>query len=73
MINYKLNINKGLWHVNFYTVDIRGKSKRKQLSTGIKAYDDYGRKINKRKADEKAKEIVAKYDGISHLTVISDI
>ena len=46
---------------------------RKQLSTGIKAYDDYGRKINKRKADEKAKEIVAKYDGISHLTVISDI
>ena len=37
MINYKLNINKGLWHVNFYTVDIKGKSKRKQLSTGIKA------------------------------------
>lgn len=64
MINYKLNINKGLWHVNFYTVDVKGKSKRKQLSTGIKAYDDYGRKINKRKADEKAKEIVAKYDGI---------
>lgn len=67
MINYKLNINKGLWHVNFYTVDIKGKSKRKQLSTGIKAYDDYGRKINKRKADEKAKEIVAKYDGMQYL------
>ncbi len=64
MINYKLNINKGLWHVNFYTVDIKGKSKRKQLSTGIKAYDGNGRKINKRRADDKAKEIVAKYDGI---------
>jgi hypothetical protein len=47
-------INKGLWHVNFYVEDVRGKKKRKQLSTGIKAYDDYGRRINKRKADEKA-------------------
>ncbi len=64
MINYKLNINKGLWHVNFYTVDVYGKNKRKQLSTGIKAYDSRGNKINKRKADERAKEIVSKYDGI---------
>lgn len=64
MIDYKLHINKSLWHVNFYTTDIKGKKKRKQLSTGIKAYDNYGRKINKRMADEKAKEIVSRYDGI---------
>ena len=54
MIKYKLNINKGLWHVNFYTVDVKGKNKRKQLSTGIKAYDGNGKKINKRNADDKA-------------------
>lgn len=64
MINYKLNINKGLWHVNFYVDDVSGKKKRKQLSTGIKAYDNYGRRINKRMADEKAQEIVSRYDGI---------
>jgi len=64
MIDYKLHINKGLWHVNFYVEDVSGKKKRKQLSTGIKAYDDYGRRINKRKADEKAKEIVSRYDGV---------
>lgn len=57
MINYKLNINKGLWHVNFYVDDVSGKKKRKQLSTGIKAYDNYGRRINKRMADEKAQEM----------------
>ncbi|MDD7518050.1 tyrosine-type recombinase/integrase [Ruminococcus flavefaciens] len=64
MIDFKLNINKGLWHVNFYSEDAKGKRKRKQLSTGIKAYDKYGRKINKRIAEEKAQEIVSRYDGI---------
>lgn len=64
MINYKLNINKGLWHVNFYVEEVGGKKKRKQLSTGIKAYDNYGRRINKRMADDKAQEIVSRYDGI---------
>lgn len=61
MIDFKLNINKGIWHVNFYSEDAKGKRKRKQLSTGIKAYDKYGRKINKRIAEEKAQEIVSRY------------
>ncbi len=64
MIDYKLHINKGLWHVNFYVADIKGKNKRKQLSTGVKAHDKYGRVINKKLADEKAKEIVSRFDGI---------
>lgn len=64
MLDYKLNINKGLWHVNFYVIDLKGKKKRKQLSTGIKAYDKYGRKANRKQATEKAMEIVARYDGI---------
>lgn len=64
MMKYSLNINKGIWHISFYMTDASGKRKQKQLSTGIKALDAKGRKVNKRKADEKAKEIVARYDGI---------
>lgn len=45
-------------------MDISGKRKQKQLSTGIKGIDNKGKQINKRKADAKAKEIVARYDGI---------
>ncbi len=64
MIKYSLHINKGIWHVSFYLKDINGKRKQKQLSTGFKAYN--GRKeINKSKADKKAQEIVASFDGLT--------
>ena len=63
-MDYRLYINKKLWHVNFYVAVSNGKNRRKQLSTGIKAYDKYGREINKKLADAKAKEIVARFDGI---------
>lgn len=65
MIKYSLHINKGIWHVSFYLKDINGKRKQKQLSTGFKAYN--GKKeINKSKADKKAQEIVASFDGLTH-------
>ena len=64
MMKYSLNINKGIWHVSFYITDNSGKRKQKQLSTGIKALNEKGKHINKRRADEKAKEIVSRYDGI---------
>lgn len=64
MIKYSLQINKGIWHVRFYVKDINDKHKQKQLSTGIKGLDTKGKQINKRKADEKAKEIVSRYEGI---------
>lgn len=64
MMKYSLNINKGIWHVSFYIVNSQGKRKQKQLSTGIKAFDTKGRQVNKRKADERAQEIVTRYDGI---------
>ncbi|WP_303838779.1 site-specific integrase [Ruminococcus flavefaciens] len=63
-MDYKLHKNKGLWHVNFYVADAKGKNRRKQLSTGVRALDKYGREINKKLADAKAKEIVARFDGI---------
>ena len=64
MMKYSLNTNKGIWHVSFYVVNSQGKRKQKQLSTGIKAFDTKGRQVNKRKADERAQEIVTRYDGI---------
>ncbi len=64
MMKYSLHKNKNLWYVCFYVKDATGKSKQKQLSTGVKACDSKGNQINKRKADEKAKEIVARYDGV---------
>ena len=64
MLKYSLNINKGIWHVSFYITDASGKRKQKQLSTGITAFGNKGNRINKRKAEEKAKEIAARYDGI---------
>lgn len=59
MIKGSLNINKGIWHVSFRIPDGKGGMKQKQLSTGIK--DMRG---NKRKAEEKMKEILEKWDGI---------
>lgn len=64
MINYSLHPNKGIWHVSFSIPDSDGKYKRKQLSTSVKAYDSKGRMVNKRKADEKAKEIVSRFEGM---------
>lgn len=65
MLKYSLQINKGIWHVSFYVKDINGKRKQKQLSTGFKAYNG-SREVNKHKADLKAQEIVAKYEGLTH-------
>ncbi|MCM1228180.1 MAG: site-specific integrase [Clostridium sp.] len=59
MIKGSLNVNKGIWHVSFRIPDGKGGMKQKQLSTGIK--DMRG---NKRKAEEKMKEILEKWDGI---------
>ena len=53
MIKGSLNINKGIWHVSFRIPDGKGGMKQKQLSTGIKAV-----RGNKRKAEEKMKEIL---------------
>lgn len=59
MIKGSLNINKGIWHVSFRIPDGKGGMKQKQLSTGVKAV-----RGNKRKAEEKMKEILEKWDGI---------
>ena len=64
MINYSLQINNRKWCVSFYITKSDGKRKQKQLSTGITALDTQGNRINKRKAEEKAKEIIARFDGI---------
>lgn len=64
MINYSLQINNRKWCVSFYITKSDGKRKQKQLSTGITALDTKGNRINKRKAEEKAKEIIARFDGI---------
>lgn len=63
-MKYSLNINNRMWCVSFYIPRTDGKLRQKQLSTGIKALDNRGNKINKRKAEEKAKEIIARFDGI---------
>lgn len=62
-MKYSIHINKTLWHVSFYVRDANGKNRLKQLSTGIKGLDNRGNQINKRKAEEKAKEIIAKFEG----------
>lgn len=64
MINYSLQINNRKWCVSFYITKSDGKRKQKQISTGITALDNKGNRINKRKAGEKAKEIIARFDGI---------
>ncbi len=64
MINYSLQINNRKWCVSFYITKSDGTRKQKQLSTGITALDNKGNKINKRKAEEKAKEIIARFDGL---------
>ncbi|MCM1529120.1 MAG: hypothetical protein NC093_03905 [Alistipes sp.] len=61
MINYSLQINNRKWCVSFYIMNSDGKRRQKQLSTGITALDNKGNRINKRKAEEKAKEIIARF------------
>lgn len=63
-MKYSLQINNRKWCVSFYLPQNNGKFKQKQLSTGITALDNKGNKINKRKAEEKAKEIIARFDGL---------
>lgn len=63
MINWSLQINKGIYHVSFRLTDKSGKRIQKQLSTGFKAI-----KGNKRKAEAKAQEIVDKWEGITAVT-----
>lgn len=63
MINWSLHINKGIWHVSFRVTDQNGKRIQKQLSTGFKA-----EKGNKRKAEAKAQEIVAKWENLIAIT-----
>lgn len=58
MIKHSLNINKGIYHVSFRIPDESGRMKQKQLSTGFKAT-----KGNKRKAEARADEIVAEWEG----------
>lgn len=63
MINWSLQVNKGIYHVSFRLTDKSGKRIQKQLSTGFKAI-----KGNKRKAEAKAQEIVDKWEGITAVT-----
>jgi len=63
-MKYSVHINKGIWHVSFYIKDATGKRKLKQLSTGIKGMNNRGEQINKRKGEDKAKEIIAKFEGV---------
>ena len=63
-MKYSVHINKGIWHVSFYIKDATGKRKLKQLSTGVKGLNNRGEQINKRKGEDKAKEIIAKYEGV---------
>lgn len=61
MIKGSLHINKGIYHVSFYIKDKNGVRKQKCLSTGIKAT-----KGNKRKAEQRMQEILAKWDGVTY-------
>ena len=63
-MKYSLQINNRKWCVSFYLPQNNGKYKQKQLSTGITALDNKGNQINIRKAEEKAKEIIARFDGL---------
>lgn len=63
-MKYSLHINNRKWCVSFYVPKKDGKLKQKQLSTGITALDNKGNQINIRKAEEKAKEIIARFDGL---------
>ena len=63
-MKYSMQINNKKWCVSFYIPSNTGKPKQKQLSTGVDALDSKGKRINIRKAEEKAKEIVARFDGI---------
>lgn len=58
MIKHSLHINKGIYHVSFRIPDETGRMKQKQLSTKVKAT-----KGNKRKAEIRADEIVAEWEG----------
>ena len=61
MIKGSLHINKGIYHVSFYIKDKNGVRKQKCLSTGVKAT-----KGNKRKAEQRMQEILAKWDGVTY-------
>lgn len=61
MIKGSLHINKGIYHVSFYIKDKNGVRKQKCLSTGVKAT-----KGNKRKAEQRMQDILAKWDGITY-------
>ena len=61
MLKGSLQINNGYWCVSFRIKDKNGKSRQKQLSTGIKAIVN-GKQVNKRKAEDKMKEILEQYE-----------
>lgn len=60
MIKYSVQIKRGIYYVQFRIPDKEGNLKQKCLSTGIKAV-----KGNKRKAEERAREIAFGYEGIT--------
>lgn len=61
-IKYYLNVNKNIWHVSFRLTQENGEKKLKCLSTGIRAGSNG--KSNKRLAEEKAYEIISKYESL---------
>ena len=61
MLKGSLQVNNGYWCVSFRIKDKNGKSRQKQLSTGIKAIVN-GKQVNKRKAEDKMKEILEQYE-----------
>lgn len=62
-MNGSLQINKGIYHVSFRVTDQNGKRIQKQLSTGIKA-----EKGNKRKAEQRMKEILEQWENVVAIT-----
>lgn len=62
-MNGSLQINKGIYHVSFRVTDQNGRRIQKQLSTGIKA-----EKGNKRKAEQRMKEILEQWENVVAIT-----
>ena len=62
MIKGSLQKNRNTYYVSFRIPDKNGNMKQKMISTGIKT-----ERGNKRKAEEKMREILAKYEGLTTL------
>lgn len=68
MISYSLRKDHNIWAVTFRTQGIDGKTIQHTKSTGYKAINSKGKEANKRKADQKAKEIISRYENVDFVS-----